>query len=34
VCEIGLAVAEPLEFIIVSIARDADGALTTETFGG
>ncbi len=34
VCEIGLAVAEPLEFIIVSISRDADGALTTETFGG
>jgi hypothetical protein len=34
VCEIGLAVAEPLEFIVVTISRDADGALTTETFGG
>ena len=34
VCEIGLAVAEPLEFILVTISRDAQGALTTETFGG
>ena len=34
VCQIGLAVAEPLEFILVSVSRDAQGALTTETFGG
>ena len=34
VCEIGLAVAEPLEFILVSISRNAEGALTAETFGG
>ncbi len=34
VCQVGLAVAEPLEFVLVTIARDADGALTTETFGG
>ena len=34
VCQIGLAPAEPLEFIIVSISRDAEGALSAETFGG
>jgi phage tail sheath protein FI len=34
VCQIGLAVAEPLEFIVVTISRDAGGALTTETFSG
>lgn len=34
VCQIGLAVAEPLEFLIVSIFRDASGALITETTGG
>ena len=34
VCQIGLAVTEPLEFILVSISRDAEGALSTETFGG
>jgi hypothetical protein len=34
VCQVGLAVAEPLEFVLVTISRDANGALTTETFGG
>jgi hypothetical protein len=34
VCQIGLAVAEPLEFILVSISRNAEGALSAETFGG
>jgi uncharacterized protein len=34
VCQIGLAVAEPLEFILVSISRNAQGALSAETFGG
>jgi Bacteriophage tail sheath protein len=34
VCQVGLAVAEPLEFILVSIFRDASGALTTETSDG
>jgi phage tail sheath protein FI len=34
ICQVGLAVAEPIEFILVSIFRDALGALTTETSGG
>jgi hypothetical protein len=34
VCQVGLAVAEPLEFILVSISRNAEGALSAETFGG
>ena len=34
ICQIGLAVAEPLEFILVSISRNAEGALSAETFGG
>jgi phage tail sheath protein FI len=34
ICQVGLAVAEPIEFIVVNIFREASGALTTETSGG
>jgi hypothetical protein len=34
ICQIGLAVAEPLEFLVVSIFRDASGAPITEVTSG
>ena len=34
IVEVGVAPAEPLEFIVLRIERDGDGTLTVETTGG